>query len=140
MPLKYWDYANGCRKVAYYKRHHSKRVLGMPATIPMVACSHCDQSANHLDYQGKEKRIRVCRGCGYALRKRPSITRRQKTDEALLHEAQKKIEDILSDIGRKMTSLKKNQKRVKRYTAKLEGRLKKSTPKKSTPIRKITVA
>lgn len=138
MPHKYhyWDDKNNCRKVAYYKR--LKRT-GPYASIQYLACSHCDLTANSFN-QGKEKRSRVCHGCGYALRKRPSITRRQKTDEALLHEAQKKIEDILSDIGRKMTSLKKHQKRVKRYTAKLEGRLKKSTPKKSTPIRKITVA
>jgi hypothetical protein len=74
------------------------------------------------------------------LRKRPAVTRRSQSDEQLLHEAQQQSEKILTDIGRKMTSLKKHQKRIKYYTAKLEGRLKKYTPKKTTPIRKITVA
>ena len=132
--------AHSERPVAFYKRATPRRMLGRPPSIPSLACSHCDKSVNHLDFQGKEKRVRVCRECGYALKKRPSITRRHKTDEVLLHEAQTKIEDILCDIGRKMTSLKKHQKRVKRYTAKLEGRLKKSTPKTKKPIRTITVA
>jgi NMD protein affecting ribosome stability and mRNA decay len=139
----YWDYENACRKVAYYKRHKSKRKLGMgfkPSTIPLLACSNCDHAANHLDYAGKEQRVRVCRSCGYALRKRPSTTRRSQSDEQLLHEAQQQSEKILTGIGRKMTSLKKHQNRIKYYTAKLEGRLKKYTPKKTTPIRKITVA
>ena len=138
--LDYWDYENACRKVAYYKRHMSKRKLGTPPSISLLACSHCDQAANHLDYAGKEARLRVCRSCGYSLRKRPPTTRRSQSDEKLLHEAQQQSEKILTDIGRKMTSLKKHQKRIKYYTAKLEGRLKKYTPKKTTPIRKITVA
>ena len=140
----FWDYKNACRKVAHYKRHISKRKLGIgsaPATCPLLACSHCDQTANHLNYAGKEVRLRVCRGCGFALKKRLPTTRRSQSDEQLLHEAQQQSEKILTDIGRKMTSLKKHQKRIKYYTAKLEGRLKKSTPKKkTTPIRKITVA
>ena len=66
-----------------------------------------------------------------------SVTERRATSAR----GQQQSEKILTDIGRKMTSLKKHQSRVKYYTAKLEGRLKKSTPKKkSTPIRKITVA
>jgi NMD protein affecting ribosome stability and mRNA decay len=137
----YWDIEKNCRKVAYYKRDQSKRKLGKPPSIPLLACSHCDATANHLDYLMQEKRVRVCRRCGYSLRKRPTVTRRSQSDEQLLHKAQQQSEKILTDIGRKMTSLKKHQKRIKYYTAKLEGRLKKSTPKKkSTPIRKITVA
>ena len=129
----YWDDKNNCRKVAFYKR---RKCTG---AFQSLACSHCDWNANSFN-QGKERRDRVCRGCGYALKKRPSITRRKKSDEVLLHEAQQASEKILTDIGRKMTSLKKHQKRIRYYTAKLEGRLKKSTPKTKKPIRTITVA
>ena len=138
MPHDFWDDTNNCRKVAYYKR--LKRT-GPYASIQSLACSHCDWTVNSFNQSdGKERRDRVCRGCGYALKKRPSITRRTKTDEVLLHEAQQASEKILTEIGRKMTSLKKHQKRIRYYTAKLEGRLKKSTPKTKKPIRTITVA
>ena len=141
---RYWDHENGCRKVAYYKRDKSRKALGPDRhgkSFPLLACSHCDKAANHLDAFMSQHRVRVCRRCGYRLKKRPTVTRRSQSDEQLLHEAQQQSEKILTDIGRKMTSLKKHQSRVKYYTAKLEGRLKKSTPKKkSTPIRKITVA
>ena len=131
---------NGTRPVAYYKRATPRRLLGTPPSVPLVVCGHCETHANHLDYQGREKRVRVCRTCGYALRKRPAVTRRSRSDEELLHEAQKQTEKILSDIARKMTSLKKHQRRIRYYTAKLEGRLKKYTPKTTQPIRTITVA
>ena len=141
----YWDSKNNCRKVAYYKRDTPRQTLGPDRhgkSYPLLACSYCDRTANYFDWNyEKEIRVRVCRQCGYRLKKRPTVTRRSQSDEQLLHEAQQQSEKILTDIGRKMTSLKKHQSRVKYYTAKLEGRLKKSTPKKkSTPIRKITVA
>jgi len=141
--LEYWDYENACRKTAYYKRHKSRTALGPDRhgkSLPLLACSHCNHTANHLDVFMNERRRRVCRRCGYSLRKRPPVTRRSQSDEQLLHEAQQASEKIITDIGRKMTSLKKHQNRIKYYTAKLEGRLKKYTPKKTTPIRKITVA
>ena len=130
--------AHSGRLVAFYKRAWPRRMLGTPPTIPSLACSHCNKSVNHLDFQGKEKRVRVCRHCGCSLKKRPPVAK--KSDEALLRKAQEQSEKILTDIGRKMTSLKKHQKRIRYYTAKLEGRLKKSTPKTKKPIRTITVA
>lgn len=128
MPVAHSD-----RPVAFYKR--LERSLG---SFQLLACSHCDRSVNRFNDQGKEIRVRVCRGCGYALKKRPPVAK--KNDEALLRKAQEQSEKIIRDIGRKMTSLKTHQRRVRYYTAKLEGRLKKSSPKTKKPIRTITVA
>jgi hypothetical protein len=98
-------------------------------------CGHCNNNI--------ERRQRVCDWCGCKLISKPKRKRRNsrtKGDEALLNSAQTRVDDIIRDIARKMTALKKQQKRVKYYTAKLEGRLKKSVRKSITkPIRKVNL-
>jgi hypothetical protein len=136
--------ASVLRPTAFYRADQHRTLLKTPASAPSLKvvklrCSNCSARANGIQ-NGKERKYRVCLECGCALKKRPSVTRRKKSDEVLLHESQQASEKVLTDIGRKMTSLKKHQKRIRYYTAKLEGRLKKSTQKKKTPIRTITVA
>ena len=137
------------RYIAYYKAGVCKKngqgyLLGMVEHGKQLYCSHCKAEANYFcATQERSVTYHICRNCNYALQKRPKKTNslRTKSDEQNLHDAQKKIDEILSDISRKMTSLKTYRQRVKRYTAKLEGRLKKYTPKKKVknPIRNITV-
>jgi hypothetical protein len=59
---------SGRRPIAYYKLATPRRLLGTPPSVPLVVCGHCETYANHIDYRGRERRVRVCRTCGYALR------------------------------------------------------------------------